>query len=157
MVLTGVVILYLSSIIYREKMTPITIRFPIKNTEGAARGEIQLNLFFFFSMNHCRPCLKVIDFLNQPSDRIRVIGIVPEKESSFINDIRQTTGARFPIQSFSGWKRYRPNYAPSLYGVGPDGKIYFVLPCVGLEEAYLSGYLAEFVRKAGYLLQVSGT
>ncbi|MDW7761718.1 MAG: hypothetical protein SCM96_13920 [Acidobacteriota bacterium] len=155
MVLTGVVILYLSSLVYREKVIPITTHFPAKRLGEETKGEIQLNLVFFFSMNSCLPCMKVIDFLNEPLDWIRVVGIVPEKEMPYLGEIRQTTGARFPIQSFRGWKRYHPNYAPTLYGVGPDGNIYFILPCVGLEETYLSEYLAEFAKKAGYLLRVS--
>lgn len=39
-----------------------------------------------------------------------------------------------------------------LIRAGRDGRIYFVLPCVGLEEHYLIEYLSEFERKAAYLL-----
>jgi hypothetical protein len=155
MVLAGVVILYLSSVIYREKVTPITTHFPVKNLGEETRGDIQLNLVLFFSMKNCQPCLKVIDLLNQPPDGINVVGIIPEKEIGIVREIRQSTGAAFPIYSFKGWRRYHPNYAPTLFGIGPDGNIYFILPCVGLEETYLSGYIAEFMRKAGYLIRVS--
>jgi hypothetical protein len=66
MILAGVAILYSSSIIYRERVTPVTTHSPVKSLRKEARGEIRLNLVLFFSMNHCRPCLKVIDFLNRP-------------------------------------------------------------------------------------------
>lgn len=156
MILVGVIILYLSSIIYRERVTPVTAHFPVKRLGEDFRSEIKLNLILFFSMKNCPPCLKVIDFLNKTPDGVRVAGIVPEKEMQLLNEIRQTTGAGFPIYSFKRWRRYHPIYAPTLFGVGPDGNIYFILPCVGLEENYLSGYLAEFMRKAGYLLRAPG-
>jgi len=143
MILVGVIILYLSSIIYRERVTPVTTHFPVKRLGEEFRGEIQLNLILFFSMKNCPPCLKVIDYLNKPPDGVRVVGIVPEKEIQLLNKIRQTTGAGFPIYSFKRWRRYNPIYAPTLFGVGPEGNIYFMLPCVGLEENYLPGYLAE--------------
>jgi hypothetical protein len=156
MILMGVIILYLSSIIFRERMTPIITHFPVKRLGEELSGEVKLNLILYFSMNNCPPCLKVIDFLKEPSDGIRVVGIVPEKEIPLLNEIRQTTGADFPIYSVKRWKRYRPIYAPTLFGVGPDGIIYFMLPCVGLEEIYLREYLAEFMRKAHYLLRPPG-
>jgi hypothetical protein len=155
-VLAGVIILFLGSIIYRKNITPITTHFPTKSLGEEAQSEIQLNLVLFFSIDSCRPCLKVIDYLNHPPEGVRVAGIVPEREMHLESEIRQATGASFPILSFKGWGRYHPNYAPTLFGVGSDGNIYFILPCVGQEETYLSDYIAEFIRKAGYLLRVQG-
>ena len=155
-VLVGVIILYLSSIIHRERVTPVTTNFPVKRLGEEFRGEVKLYLILYFSMKNCPPCLKVIDFLNEPPDGVRVVGIVPEKEIRLLNEIRQTARAGFPIYSFKRWRRYHPIYAPTLFGVGPDGNIYFILPCVGLEDIYLPGYLAEFMRKAGYLLRAPG-
>ncbi len=155
-ILVGVITLYLSSIIYRERVTPVTTNFPVKLLGEELRGEAKLNLILFFSMKNCPPCLRVIDLLNKPADGVRVVGIVPEKEMQLLDEIRQTTGADFPIYSFKRWKRYGPIYAPTLFGVGPDGIIYFMLPCVGLEEIYLPGYLAEFMRKAHPLLRAPG-
>ena len=37
-------------------------------------------------------------------------------------------------------------------GPGPDGTIYFMLPCLGLEEAYLQDFLSQFMQRAAYLL-----
>lgn len=156
-ILMGVIILFLSSVIYRERITPLTTHFPVKHFGEDPNEEVQLNIILFFSVNNCPPCLKVIDFLNKLSDKIRVVGIIPEKEMPILNEIRKTTGAVFPIYSFKRWKRYRPIYAPTLFGVGPDGIIYFMLPCVGLEEFYLSMYLDEFMRKAQFLLRAPKT
>lgn len=153
MILVGVIILYLSSIIYREKTAPLTTNFPLKHLGKEHEGKAKLNLILFFSMKNCPPCLKVIDFLNEPPDGVKVAGIIPEREIPLLSEIRHTTGAGFPIYSVKQWKRYRPIYAPTLFGVGADGIIYFMLPCVGLEETYLSVYLDEFMRKARYLLQ----
>ena len=80
------------------------------------------------------------------------MGIVKEEELKFLDEIRETTGAKFPIKSIKKWKKYRPNYAPTLYGVGSDGKIYFVIACTALEENYWRAYVDEFMRKAEYLL-----
>ncbi len=150
--LAVVIILFLSSLIYREKVTPITINFPIRQLEQISSAETELNLILFFSLKNCPPCLRVIDFLNNPPGGTRVIGVVPEKELPLLDEIRQTSGARFPIYSSRKLRKYCPIYAPTLYGVGPDGTIYFRLPCIGTEEAYLPGYLSEFMRKASYLL-----
>lgn len=98
MILMGVIILFLSSIIYRERMTPVTTHFPVKRLGEELRGEVKLNLILYFSMNNCQPCLKVIDFLNEPPDGIRVVGIVPEKEIQILDEIRQTTGVTCPPQ-----------------------------------------------------------
>ncbi|HAV41805.1 MAG TPA: hypothetical protein DCW97_05280 [Acidobacteria bacterium] len=151
-ILTGVVILFLSSLIYREKVTPITTNFPIGQLEQESSSEIKLNLILFFSIKNCFPCLKVIEILNNPPDGMRVIGIVPERELPSLCQIRQITGARFPIYSSTRLRKYCPIYAPTLYGIGPDGTIYFMLSCVGIEETYLRGYLSEFMQKASYLL-----
>jgi hypothetical protein len=152
-ILVVVIMLFLSSIIYRQGVTPIMVDFPIERLRQRPAGDARLSLILFFSMNNCRSCLKVIDFLNKPYERVQVAGIVPEQEMQFINEIRLTTGADFPIYSLKKWKRYDPIYAPTLYGVGPDGNIYFILPCVGLEESYLPSFLSEFIRKANYLLR----
>jgi hypothetical protein len=110
-----------------------------------------LNLLLFFSRKNCPPCLQqAINYLNQPPENVRVAGIVRDEEVKFLDDIRETTGARFPVKSLKRWKRYRPNYAPTLYGVGPDGKVYFVLACTGLEQTYLRAYIDEFMGKADY-------
>jgi len=129
-VLMGVIILYLISVIYRNHVTPILIDFPVKDLGAGSKDEVRLNLVLFFSRKNCPPCVQqVVNFLNQPPENVRVIGIVKEEELNFLNEIKAMTGAKFPIKTLKKWKKYRPNYAPTLYGVD------------------------EFMRKAGYLLQ----
>jgi hypothetical protein len=154
--LACVIILFLISVIYRERVTPVLSSFPVEELGDGSKSEVILNLLLFFSRKSCPPCLQqVINYLNQPPQNVRVVGIVRDEEMKFLDDIKQTTGARFPVMSLKRWKRYRPNYAPTLYGVGPDGKVYFVLVCTGLEETYLGAYIDEFMRKADYLLRAS--
>lgn len=153
-IFVAVFIIYLISIIYRERERPITTDFPLERLGEESDSGVKLYLILYFSMKNCQPCLKVVDFLNDPPEGVKVIGIVPDEEIQLTNEIRQATGAKFPLYRLKQWIRYDPIYAPTLYGVGRDANIYFMIPCVGLEEIYLSGYLAEFMRKANYLLSV---
>lgn len=152
LILAGVAVLFLSSLLYREKVTPITINFPAKQLEQESITEKKLNLILFFSIKNCPPCLRVVDFLNNSPEGTRAFGVVPEKELPLLDKIRQTTGVRFPVYGSRKFKKYCPVYAPTLYGVGPDGTIYFMIPCTGMEEDFLPRYLSEFVKKAFYLL-----
>lgn len=151
-ILVGVIILFLGSLIYREKVTPITRNFPLQQLEQKSSAKVKLNLILFFSIKNCPPCLRVIEILNNPPDNVRVIGIVPENELPLLDELRQTTGALFPIRSSRKLKKFYPVYAPTLYAIGSDGTIYFMLPCIGTEEVYFRDYLSEFMLKASYLL-----
>lgn len=151
-ILSLVVIIFLVSVIYRERATPVLVRFPVIENEPVLEEGPRLQLYLFFSRKSCPPCLRVIDILNQPRPGISVTGIIPEEEESSRGEIGNSLGIMFPIRTVSKWKKFIPNYAPTLFGVGQDGRIYFVLPCVGFEEHYLVEYLDEFERKAAYLL-----
>jgi len=151
--LAAVIVLYLISAIYRYQVTPILINFPVDELGIIPKKEVRLNLVLFFSRKNCPPCVQhIINYLNEAPESIQVVGIVKEEEIKFLDEIRETTGAKFPIKSIKKWKKYRPNYAPTLYGVGSDGKIYFVIACTALEENYWRAYVDEFMRKAEYLL-----
>lgn len=156
LILAGVVVLFLSSLLYREKVKPITVNFPTRQLEQEPSTEKKLNLVLFFSIKNCPPCLRVVDFLNNAPEGTRAFGVVPEKELLFLDEIRQITGVRFPVYGSSKFKKYCPVYAPTLYGVGPDGIIYFMIPCTGIEQDFLPGCLSEFVKKAFYLLYGPG-
>lgn len=151
-ILALVIIIFSISIGYRERTIPKLAMFPLAENENNSGKQVLLYLFLFFSKNNCTPCLRVIDFLNQPGEGISVIGLIPEEELASIDEIRNALQIRFPIKSTKKWRRFLPNYIPTLFGVGRDGRIYFVLPCVGLEEHHLTEYLSEFKRKAAYLL-----
>ncbi|PMP93811.1 MAG: hypothetical protein C0168_10940 [Candidatus Aminicenantes bacterium] len=151
-ILAWVVALFLSSLLYREKVKPITINFPTRQLDQESINEKKLNLVLFFSIKNCPPCLRVVDFLNNAPEGTRAFGVVPEKELLFLDEIRQTTGVKFPVYGSGKFKKYCPVYAPTLYGVGPNGTIYFMIPCTRMEKDFLPGYLSEFIRKAFYLL-----
>ena len=152
LILAGVIALFLSSLLYREKAKPITSSFPIYQLEQEPSTEKRMILVLFFSIKNCPPCLRVIDFLNNAPEGTRTFGIVPEKELQFLDELSLTTGVRFPVHGSSKFKKYCPVYAPTLYGVGPDGTIYFMIPCTGIEQDFLAGYLSEFERKAFNLI-----
>jgi len=150
--LTLVSMIFLISIIYKEHTTPKLSTFPLGEKQDISEKEIMLYLFIFFARNNCPPCLRVIELLNQPAEGISVIGLVPEKEQGSIDESHDALHIKFPIKTSKQWRRFLPKYTPSLYGVGRDGQIYFVLPCVGTEDDYLLEYISEFKRKAAYLL-----
>lgn len=152
-----VVILYLTSVIYRDHVTPILIDFPVEELETSYQKEVNLYLVLFFSMKNCPPCVQqVVNCLNEVPENVQVIGIINEEELNFVDEIRAITGAKFQIKNLKKWKKYRPNYAPTLYGIGPDGKVYFILACTALEEINLRAYIDEFMRKVDYLLRKPG-
>jgi len=83
-VLALVIIFYLSSVIYRQRVTPVLTQFPIGVIGPEYSQEAALYLFLFFSKKDCQLCLlQVIDLLNQPHKGIKVAGIIPQKESGF--------------------------------------------------------------------------
>jgi hypothetical protein len=104
-------------------------------------------------MNNCYPCLDVIATLNQLSNQYKIIGLVPEEEMLIEEELRKMTGALFELKSSERYKRYLPNYAPSLFGINQKGEIFFILPGVPGENAYLRQFLESFLRKASPLLE----
>lgn len=157
-VLIGVIILYLISVIYRNDITPILIDFPVEDLVINPESEVKLYLVLFFSRKNCPPCVQqVVEYLNHPRENVQVIGIIKKEEINFLDEIRELTGAEFPIKTLKKWKKYRPNYAPTLYGIGRDGKVYFIFACTAIEEIYLRVYINEFLKKADYLLQYSNS
>ncbi|MCR4410107.1 MAG: hypothetical protein QHH43_07875 [Candidatus Saccharicenans sp.] len=152
LVLRFVFLIYLFSVNYKERTSQVLARFPVIENEDVSKEGPRLNLYLFFSRRGCPPCLRVIDLLNQPRPGISVVGIIPEDEGGSIEEVRNSLGVEFPVRTVKKWKKFIPNYAPTLFGVGQDGRVYFVLPCVGLEEHYLVEYLDEFEHKAAFLL-----
>lgn len=65
-VLALIIIIFLISVIYRERATPKLVMSPTIENENNSGKEVMLYLFLFFSKNNCPPCLRVIDILNQP-------------------------------------------------------------------------------------------
>jgi hypothetical protein len=149
----GVVIVYLISVIYRGQATPILAKFPIEEIEQKINKATDFYLVLFFTKSTCSPCVQqIVDLLNKLPENIRVVGIIKKEDLIFLDEIRNFSGAKFPIKTIKKWERFRPNYVPTVFGVGQDGRIYFILACVGIEHAYLRAYLDELLRKYNYLM-----
>lgn len=154
----AVVIIFLTSIIYRNHFTPILVNFPIKELTKSSdsRMDTSFYLVLFFSRNNCSPCVQqAANSLNDLPENIMVLGVVKDEEIQFVDYIKRQMGIKFPVKTIKNWNKFRPNYGPTLYGVDAEGKVFLVLPCIGLEENYLPSYLDEFLRKAGHLLNLN--
>lgn len=147
----AVVIIFLCSLIYKNFVTPIFVNFPIKELAESPynRNQTTFYLILFFSKKNCPPCVQqAISSLNYLPQNVKVFGVIKDEETQFIDYMKSQFDIKFPVKTIKNWKKFRPNYAPTLYGVDSKGRIFFVLPCVGLEESYFHSYLDEFLRKA---------
>lgn len=141
-----VVILALTSIIYKNSKSSIYDGFPLKKI-STADVDAPLFLYVFFSKNNCRDCMQVIELLNILPIQYRVVGVVPENELEKESELRSMTKAEFPLISIAKYKKYIPPYAPSILGISRKGKIYFILPGVPKAKEYLQKFLDEFHHK----------
>ena len=149
-----VCILVLFSLEYRNTKKTILHNFPIDTKEGDRHGNDPiLFIYIFFSGNDCSNCLEVIDVLNNLPSQFKVIGVVPNKDLANEINLREKTKAKFDLISFSkSQKRFIPNYSPSIFGVGEDGKIYFVMPGVPGEKEYFENFLINLYSRIMPLL-----
>lgn len=152
--LLAVTIFFLGSIIYKYNTSSTLDQFPIHKLKAEEENPV-IYLIFIFSLNNCLPCLEVIDTLNKLPDQYKVIGLIPDEELLFEDEIRKVTTAQFDLKSLKKFKKYVPNYAPSLFGISQKGKIFFILPGVSGENAYLRQFLESFLHKANQLLRDS--
>jgi hypothetical protein len=149
--LLTVTAIFLGSVIYKYNTSSTLKHFPIHKLKTEKENP-RIYLIFYFSMNNCLPCLEVIETLNQLPAQYKVIGLVPDEELQFEDELRRITTARFELKSLKGFKKYVPNYAPSLFGISQEGKIFFILPGVTGENEYLRQFLESFLHKAKSLL-----
>ena len=148
-----VIILALSSFIYKIHKGNIFNQFPcnIINNED----EPTLNLFLFFSVNNCRPCLEIVQVLNRLPKRYKVIGVIPEREynnKKTLEMIREKIGAEFEIIEMNKFRKFVPQYVPTIIAVSKSKKIMFVLPAVPNENEYFEQFIESFYNKAYPLL-----
>ncbi len=141
-----VVILALTSIIYKNSKSSIYDDFPLKKI-STADVDAPLFLYVFFSKNNCSDCMQVIDVLNQLPIQYKVVGVVPGNELEKESELRRMTKVEFQLISLEQYKKYVPPYAPSILGISQKGKIYFILPGVPKAKEYLQKFLAEFHHK----------
>jgi len=145
--------LFLFSIIYKIENRNILGHFPShQNTKENKSTSPYLNLFIFFSVKNCKPCLEIIEVLNKLPEEFNVIGIIPENEFAIEEQVRRITKAKFKVVSQKKFKRFSPNYYPTIIGVSPREEILFVLPGVPNEKEYLINFLNDFFKKANILL-----
>jgi thioredoxin-related protein len=144
----------LGTFYYKLAKTPALDRFPIENPVGKIEsGEPPLYIFIFFSRNNCPVCLDVIQELNKLQPPLVVYGIVPGKELENEKDLRNATGATFKLIPFKNiYKRFRPHYFPTTFGVSGKGRVLFVLPGVPDEKDYIKNFLATFYGRSMELL-----
>lgn len=159
MALLGVIILVLSSYLYKESRERILADFPMPAPEEGVTGPQDvpvIHLFLFFNSENCRDCLSVVDVLNELPSYFRVMGLVPQRDFKNHKRIRDITRAKFDLRCYDPFKRYLPHYAPTLFGINKNGKVLFVLPAVPGESSYLPVFLDGFYRRAYQLLLDKG-
>lgn len=144
---------FLSSVIYKNSKISNLEKFPVKSEIQNEKDEPKLHLFLVFSKRNCHDCLGIIDVLNELPSQFIVVGIVPEKEMKNSVEIREITGAEFPLKPLKKvYLKFLPNYSPTIIGSDYRGKVYFVLPGVPNEKDYLEKFLTDFYSKAFTLL-----
>lgn len=144
-----VAVMVLVSIIYKNSRT-LGIPFPVHDDAKlrAAKVEIPLYLYVFFSKQNCHDCLEVLQVLNDLPPHFIVTGVVPDNELKNEKELRAITGAIFPLTSISKiGKNHLPWYSPTIVGVSPNGKIIVSLPGVPREKEYLKTFLESLYGK----------
>ncbi len=151
----------LASSLVKDSTKTVLERFPMERKEAPTHpgnsDEPPLYLYIFFSQANCHVCMEAIQVLNHLPAQFPVTGIVPWKEMENETQVREKTGAKFPLIPFKeSYRPYVPNYSPSIFGVAGNGKILFVLPGVPGQVDYLYDFLTEFYgRSLQYLLTAS--
>lgn len=143
----AVIILVLSSLLYKESRTPVTPTFPLVETSKKIDVEVPFFLYVFFKKNNCRDCMEFIEVLNELPAHFIVTGIVPENELKEEIELREITGAKFHLISSKKFKKNIPWYTPTTIGVSPNGDLVFTLPGVPGEKEYLKTFLESLYGK----------
>ncbi len=149
-----VMILALSSYVYKIHNENIFEKFPHHVIDN--ESESSLFLFLFFSVKNCRPCLEIVKVLNRLAKKYKVIGVIPEGEftkEDNLEFIREKLGAEFEIIKMNKFKKYIPQYAPTLMAVSKSKEIMFVLPAVPNEREYFERFIESFYNRAWPLLE----
>ena len=145
----AVIILVLSSLLYKQNKTSTPKRFPALKETAGSEAEVPLLLYVFFSKRNCIDCMEVLQTLNNLPPHFVVRGIVPKSELENEKELRQITGAEFPLIPISNkYRSFVPWYTPMIIGVSPiKGEIIFSLPGVPGEKEYLVNFLDSLYSK----------
>lgn len=143
------IILVMASIIYKSQFSPSPRnQFPTTgDMRKNADAEVPLSLYVFFSKQNCTDCLDIIDVLNELPPHMTVLGLVPDHELKDETELREKTGAAFPLVSDFKYKKYIPWFSPAIVGVSPQGDVVFVLPGVPGEKEYLQKFIDSLYEK----------
>jgi len=145
--LLTVIILFLSSLLYKHSITTVERKFPIYGEVEKVDVEIPFFLNIFFSKQNCSDCLEIISVLNNLPPHFIVQGIVPDNELKDEGGLRRMTEAEFPLSGTSNYNAYIPWYSPAIVGVSSKGDIIFTLPGVPGEKEYLKVFLESLYKK----------
>jgi hypothetical protein len=140
------------SLIFKNERKRVFNDFPEPTVERAQEIEGPLNLYLFFSKNNCSDCLEIIEVLNTLPKQFNVCGIVPDDELSQEKQLREKSGALFPLIGARSYTKFSPNYWPTLIGTSKSSKILFLLPGVPNEKKYLEEFLNSFFDRVYPLL-----
>lgn len=151
LLLVAALSLFCLSLYYKHSKESLFSNFPVSRYISE-KSPTKLNLFFFFSMNNCEPCLKIIEILNTLDGKYRVLGIIPEKEVAQMREVRIITNASFEIEGSDAFSRYKVNYSPTLIGANNRGDVLFIIPGVPGESEYLEKFIETFAHRAKSIL-----
>ena len=143
----AVIILVLASLLYKKETAQVEKKFPVLVKAEKQEVEVPLFLYVFLSKQNCIDCMEFIEALNTLPPQFVVSGIVPDAELENEEELREITGATFPLISVKKYKKFIPWYTPSIIGVSPKGDIIFQLPGVPGEKKYLEQFLNSLYSK----------
>lgn len=143
------IIMVLGSILIKKEMSPDT-KFPVTGETASRKDsnvQVPMYLYVFFTKRNCHDCLEFIKVLNELPSYFIVTGIVPEDELKDEMELRNNTGATFPLESLKKYRKYIPWYTPGIVGVSSEEDILFELPGVPGEKEYLETFLNSLYGK----------
>ena len=149
------IILLLISIIYRESNSSCLKNFPLLPKTKKHEEIIYFHLYVFFQSNNCSLCLDTIKELNDLPEHFKIIGVIPDKEytdESILKTIRTQIGFKYDLAKLSDFKKFRPNYTPTIIGCSQKGKVFFVFPCVPKSKYFLKTFITSFYDRSFTLL-----
>lgn len=142
----GGIIFLLAAIIYKIEMSP-PHRFPVLEERNPTSKEVTIYLYVFLSNTNCRDCFEFVEVLNTLPPHFIVKGVVPESQLKDEKEIREITGATFPLIGASAFKNHIPAYTPSMVGVTKNGDVLFKIPGVPGAKNYVENFLDSVYNK----------
>jgi len=131
-----------SALIRLQYQYPFQGLKPIK--PQAHSNSEKLYIYAFFSESSCPVCLGFIEVLNNLSQEFVVLGLIPNEEMKYAQRVKDITGAKFPLYSQKHYRKFMPNFIPSIIGADGKGRIYFIIPGVPELNSYLYNFFSYF-------------